>query len=89
MNFYFGDYILLRKSTANNLKRKMIKLLKRCEKGMTMTYSEWRSVNSYKGWIMYCNGYNLTEKYINPLLSYAEQYYNSNIKNKEVNNETI
>lgn len=77
---HFGDYILLRKSTAKNFKRKMRKLLTRCEKGVMMTYSEWCSVNSYKGWIMYCNGYNLTEKYITPLLPYAEQYYNTNIK---------
>lgn len=77
---HFGDYILLRKSTAKNFKRKMNKLLKRCERGIEMTYSEWCSINSYKGWIMHCDGYNLTEKYIKPLLPYAEKYYKEVIK---------
>ena len=77
---HFGDYILLRKSTANTFKNKMSRLLKRCEKGIEMTYSEWCSINSYKGWIMYCNGYNLTEKYIKPLLPYTNKYYKEVIK---------
>jgi len=78
---HFGDYILLRKSTAKNFKRKMRKLLSRCQKGKQMTYGEWCSVNSYKGWIMYCNGHNLTEKYIKPLIPFAEKYYKELIKN--------
>lgn len=77
---HFGDYILLRKSTAKNLKSKMNKLLKRCQKGISMTYSEWCSVNSYNGWVMWCNGFNLTEKYIKPLEPYAEKYYREVIK---------
>ena len=77
---HFGDYILLRKSTAKTLKRKMSRLLKRCEKGKQMTYGEWCSINSYKGWIMWCDGYNLTEKYIKPLVPYADKYYREVIK---------
>lgn len=45
-----------------------------------MTYSEWCSINSYRGWIMYCNGYNLTRTYIDPLLPYAEKYYKEVVK---------
>lgn len=77
---HFGDYILLRKSTAKTLKRKMSRLLKRCEQGNQMTYGEWCSINSYKGWIMWCDGYNLTEKYIKPLVPYADKYYREVIK---------
>jgi len=77
---HFGDYILLRKSTSKKLKNKMNKLLKRCQKGILMTYSEWCSVNSYKGWTVWCNGFNLTEKYIKPLEPYAEKYYREVIK---------
>ncbi len=77
---HFVSYVLLRKSTAKNLKRKMRRLLKRCEKGLPMTYGEWCSVNSYKGWIIYCNGHNLARKYINPLLPYTEKYYKEVIK---------
>lgn len=77
---HFGDYILLRKSTAKNLKYKMRKLLKRCNKGIMMDYSEWCSINSYKGWLIYCNGHNLSKKYIEPLVPYANKYYKEMIK---------
>jgi len=40
-----------------------------------LSYSDWCSINSYKGWIMWCNGHNLTEKYIKPLEPHAEKYY--------------
>lgn len=49
-----------------------------------MSYSEWCSINSYKGWIMWCNGNNLTEKYIKPLIPYANKYYEGVVKTKKV-----
>lgn len=72
---HFGDYILLRKSTAKRLEKKCRKLLKKCKQGEMLSYSDWCSINSYKGWIMWCNGHNLTEKYIKPLEPHAEKYY--------------
>lgn len=72
---HFGDYILLRKSTAKSLKRKMTRLLKRCRSGKRMSYGEWCSVNSYSGWILYCNGENLSNTYIKPLIKYTNKYY--------------
>lgn len=78
---HFGDYILLRKSTAKKLKTTMRKLLKRCLKGIEMTYGEWCSINSYKGWLIWCDGHNLTEKYIKPLIPFAEEYYKKHVKN--------
>ena len=81
---HFGDYVLLRKSTAKNLKRKMSKLLKRCNEGEKMTYAEWCSINSYKGWVMWCDGHNLTQKYIKPLVCHAEKYYKEVIKNEDI-----
>jgi len=77
---HFGDYILLRKTTAKNFKRKMRNILNKCKSGKEMSYSEWCSINSYKGWVMYCNGFNLTKKYINPLTPYVNEYYRKNIK---------
>lgn len=79
---FFGDYILLRKSTAQNLRRSMGKLLNRCRKGIVMTYGEWCSINSYNGWLIFCSGYNLSAKYIKPLLPYAKQYYKDVIRNE-------
>lgn len=79
----FENYILLRKSTAKNLKRKMRRILKKCESGGDLTYSEWCSINSYKGWIVHCNGFNLKKKYIDPLQPYAQKYYKERIKNEK------
>lgn len=76
---HFGDYVLLRKSTASRLKRKMRNILKKVESGKPMNYSDWCSVNSYKGWVMWCNGYNLTKKYIEPLIPYCEKFYKEEI----------
>lgn len=82
---HFGEYVLLRKNIAKNLKKKMRKILKKCREGRELTYSEWCSINSYKGWTMHCNGHNLTEKYIYPLRKYEREYYFKHIKNKGKN----
>lgn len=76
---HFGDYILLRKSTAKKLKKKMRKILAKCARGIQMSYSEWCSINSYNGWLLWCDGYNLTKKYIEPLIPYADEYYRKEI----------
>lgn len=60
----FGDYTLLRKSTAKNLKRKMRKISKR----NTVASGDISSIMSYKGWLKWCNAYNLECKYIKPLI---------------------
>lgn len=78
---HFGDYILLRKSTAKKLKKKMRKILVKCKQGYQMSYGEWCSINSYKGWSMWCNSYNLSEKFIKPLEPYAKKYYEEMILN--------
>lgn len=83
---HFGDYILLRKSTAKRLKKKFRKLLVKCKQGEQLNYSEWCSINSYKGWVMWCDGFNLTQKYIEPLLPYAEKYYKEVILNDSQRN---
>jgi hypothetical protein len=77
---HFDDYILLRKSTAKNMKKKLKKMYKRCKRGISLTYSEWCSINSYKGWLKWCNGYNLYLKYIKPLEFYTNKYYMEEIK---------
>lgn len=79
----FLNYTLLRKSTCINIKQKMQAIRSKVEKGNIMNYSEWCCINSYKGWLKHCDSYRLTEKYITPLLPYAEEYYNVNIKSKK------
>lgn len=77
---HFGNYILLRKSTATRLKRKMRGIKTKLDSGGNLTYSDWCSINSYKGWLKWCNSYNLYKKYIKPLEPYCEEYYQEKIK---------
>lgn len=79
----FLNYRLLRKSTCKSMKKKMLAIRDKVEQGKMMNYSEYCSINSYLGWIKHCDSYRLKEKYITPLLPYAEQYYNVNIKSKK------
>jgi hypothetical protein len=37
---------------------------------------------SYKGWLMHCDSYRLTMKYIDPIQKHADDYYFKNIKRK-------
>ena len=78
---FFGEYTLLRKSTALNFKRKMRTYRKKMEKGMKPTYSEWSSFNSYKGWLQNCDSYRLYKKYVEPLIPYMKDYYEQEVKN--------
>lgn len=84
---HFIDYILLRKTTATNLKVRMNKIAKKVVQHKRMTYSDWCAINSYKGWTLYCNGHNLTEKYIKPLVPHAVEYYKRFIKGGDKNEE--
>ena len=78
----FLNYTLLRKSTCKNFKRKMNALNRKQQNGEEMTFSEWCSVNSYRGWLVHCDSYRLSKKYIEPIKGYANDYYIKNIKRK-------
>ncbi len=69
---FFRGYTLLRKRTAKTLKTKMRKLLKKCSQGYKMNYSEWCSVNSYNGWLMWGNCHRLYVKHIFPLKKHTK-----------------
>ena len=79
---FFFNYTLLRKSTCKNFKRKMLNLIKKTSSGKELNYSEWCSINSYKGWLKWCDSYRLSEKYITPIQPYADDYYETKIKTK-------
>ena len=61
----------------------MTAIRKKIESGQEMNYSEWCSINSYKGWLKHCDSYRLSEKYIVPIQSYADEYYKKHIKAKK------
>lgn len=79
----FLNYTLLRKSTCKQFKRKMNSINKHRMEGKLMTYSEWCSVNSYKGWLIHCDSYRLQKKYIERIQRYADAYYQYYIKPKK------
>lgn len=60
---FFGDYTLLRRRTATNLKVKMLKIANKNR----ITQRDISVIASYDGWIKHCDGYRLYEKYIQPL----------------------
>lgn len=77
---FFGEYTLLRKSTAINFKRKMRACRKKMENNIPPNYSEWCSFNSYKGWLGNCDSYRLFKKYMEPLIEYMQNYYEREVK---------
>lgn len=60
----FRHYKLLRKSTYKRMKEKCRKMVKR----ERLSFSEFCTVNSYLGWLMWCNSHDLSLKYISPLM---------------------
>lgn len=71
---------MLINKTCKDMKKKMVKIRKKVESGNMMNYSEWCSINSYKGWTDYGNCFRLTQKYVEPLIPYATKYYELNVK---------
>lgn len=43
-----------------------------------LDFHNYTSINSYKGWLQWCNSYNLQEKYIKPLEDKIEEYERRN-----------
>lgn len=60
----FRNFVLLRKSTCLNFKRKMNKIRKK----KTLTCSDNCSIQSYLGWLKWCDSYRLKEKYTKGLI---------------------
>ncbi len=81
---HFRRYILLRKTTALSLMRKMREIQAKIDNGGEPTYSDYCSINSYKGWLKWCNGHNLYTKWIEPLEPYCDKYYREVIKGENL-----
>lgn len=79
----FLNYILLRKSTCTAMKQKMTAIREKCESGKMMNYSEWCSIHSYEGWLKHCDSFRLRQKYVEPLIPFADDYYTRNIQPKK------
>lgn len=81
---HFYGYKLLRKTTCKRFKKTMRAIRKKGEAGKSLNYTEYCSVNSYKGWLKWCDGYRLSLKYLNPIQTVVDKYYQTNIKRKAV-----
>lgn len=79
----FLNFVLLRKSSCIKYKRKMVQIREKVANGQLMNYSEWCSVNSYKGWLKHCDSYRLQQKYTEPIRGDADRYYNEIILTKK------
>ncbi len=82
----FPDYILLRKSTVKNIKRRVKQINNYLEDNDLMTHNQWSSLNSYNGGLLYCNSYRLQKKYIIPLKEEMEKFYKEVIRNESSRN---
>lgn len=76
----FKDYTLLRKSTYKNLSRKSRGLKKKLKRGDKMTYTDWCSMNSYKGWLKHGNCHNLAKKCMYALNKDLNKFYREEVK---------
>jgi hypothetical protein len=73
----FRNYTILRKSTYKRFKKKMLNISKSYIKYGNLTYSQVCTINSYLGWLKWCNCSNLIINYYNNLhLDFALQKYN-------------
>lgn len=77
---HFYGYKLLRKTTCKRFKKKMLKIKKKMQKNVQANRIDWSTVNSYHGWLVWCDGYRLKEKYVKPVEKFVEIYYINIIK---------
>ena len=82
----FPDYVLLRKRTLKNIKNRVKHIHKHLARNKLMTHNQWCALNSYNGWLIYCNSYRLRQKYIIPLIGAMEKFYKEVIQNESKRN---
>ena len=81
---FFRAFTLLRKKTCKRFKKAMVAIREKWEQGKRICYREWCRINSYKGWLKWCDSYRLSEKYIEPVQAAADDYYYNVIKKRKV-----
>lgn len=80
---HFKKYTLLRKSISKRMIKNSRKVYKNYNKNNKISYKEFCSINSYKGWIKWCNSYNLHKKWILPLTKILEEHQGE-FKNEKI-----
>lgn len=64
---HFYGYTLLGNKTCKSFKKKMISILENIKAGVGISFKDICSVNSYKGWLKWCDSYRLIAKYVKPI----------------------
>ena len=72
---FFFDYVLLRKTTAKKLKKKLIAMKVKQDQKKLINRTEFCMANSYIGWILKCNSWRLFTKYIEPIIPSLTLYH--------------
>lgn len=72
----YPSKIRLRKTTAQNLKKKMRKIARKKH----INYTDFCCFNSYKGWLSYCTDKGLEYMYLTPLNKKIYLYYLEEVK---------
>lgn len=81
---FFRAFTLLRKKTCKRFKTALIAIRRKWEKGNRINYRQWCTINSYKGWLKWCDSFRLAAKYIDPVQAAADDYYYNVIKKRKV-----
>ncbi len=71
----FLNFTLLRKSTCQSFKRKMLGIRKKAVSGIPLNQNDFCSVYSYSGWLKACDSFRLNQKYLEPLKPALQEYF--------------
>ncbi|MCZ0862248.1 reverse transcriptase/maturase family protein [Methanocorpusculum vombati] len=67
--------VILRKSTFKRLRRRCLDVRKHCKYGEDLTYNQYCSVNSFKGWSMWGNDSTIRRKYYQPIQPVLSEFH--------------
>lgn len=78
---FFDGYILLRKRTVKKMKKQLVQYANK----NLLSYSDYCSINSYLGWLKYCNSFRLKYKYFRQLNYKKYIDFDGNIQTLKLN----
>ena len=72
---HFHGFRLLRKSTCKRMKKLCYLVFDKQIGGKRINYREWCAINSYVGWLIWCDSWRLYHKHIEPIMWSVFRYY--------------
>ena len=80
---HFYGFKLLRKSIYKRFRIKASKVIKKYNKHHKVGKKDFWSINSHVGWLLWCDGFNLLKKYVEPLYNEFKNFYNKKQRHKK------